>query len=187
LSELAGASRRIAENKDYSVRVKERGGDEIGTLTHSFNLMVQTIEQRNAELEVARRNAEDARESLRQINEQLEQKVAERTAELERALVAAKEANQAKSAFLAKMSHELRTPMNAIIGYSEMLFEDATDSGNETAADDLQKILSAARHLLGLINDVLDLSKIEAGKMQLYLETFDLQILVTKSRPRSHH
>jgi signal transduction histidine kinase/DNA-binding response OmpR family regulator len=178
LSELAGASRRIAENKDYSVRVKERGGDEIGTLTHSFNLMVQTIEQRNAELEVARRNAEDARESLRQINEQLEQKVAERTAELERALVAAKEANQAKSAFLAKMSHELRTPMNAIIGYSEMLFEDATDSGNETAADDLQKILSAARHLLGLINDVLDLSKIEAGKMQLYLETFDLQILV---------
>lgn len=174
LSELAGAARRIAEEKDYRVRVKERGRDEIGTLTRSFNLMVQTIEQRNAELEVARRNAEDARESLRQINEQLEQKVAARTAELERAVVAAKEANQAKSAFLAKMSHELRTPMNAIIGYSEMLLEDA-DSG---VAGDLQKILSAARHLLGLINDVLDLSKIEAGKMQLYLETFDLQILV---------
>lgn len=178
LTELAGAARRIAEQKDYSVRVKERGGDEIGTLTRSFNLMVQTIEQRNAELEVARRNAEDARESLRQINEQLEEKVAERTAELERAVVAAKEANQAKSAFLAKMSHELRTPMNAIIGYSEMLIEDASDDGDSSVADDLRKILSAARHLLGLINDVLDLSKIEAGKMQLYLETFDLEILV---------
>ena len=178
LSELAGAAHRIAENKDYSVRVKERRGDEVGALTRSFNLMVQTIEQRNAELDVARRNAEDARESLRQINEQLEQKVAARTAELERAVVAAKEANQAKSAFLAKMSHELRTPMNAIIGYSEMLIEDSTEAGNDGMADDLQKILSAARHLLGLINDVLDLSKIEAGKMQLYLETFDLQLLV---------
>jgi signal transduction histidine kinase/CheY-like chemotaxis protein len=178
LSELAGAARQIAEQKDYSVRVKERGEDEIGTLTRSFNLMVQTIELRNAELEVARKNAEDARESLREINEQLEQKVAARTAELERAVVAAKEANQAKSAFLAKMSHELRTPMNAIIGYSEMLMEDANDNGQSGMADDLNKILSAARHLLGLINDVLDLSKIEAGKMQLYLETFDLQILV---------
>jgi signal transduction histidine kinase/CheY-like chemotaxis protein len=158
--------------------VKEGGNDEVGTLTRSFNLMVETIEQRNAELVVAHRNAEDARESLRQTNEQLEQKVTERTAELERALVAAKEANQAKSAFLAKMSHELRTPMNAIIGYGEMLLEDANDDGDEGMADDLQKILSAARHLLGLINDVLDLSKIEAGKMQLYLETFDLQILV---------
>jgi CheY-like chemotaxis protein/two-component sensor histidine kinase len=68
--------------------------------------------------------------------------------------------------------------MNAIIGYSEMLLEDATAEGKQGMADDLQKILSAARHLLGLINDVLDLSKIEAGKMQLYLETFDLQTLV---------
>ena len=178
LTELAGAARRIAENQDYSVRVKERGHDEVGTLTHSFNTMVQTVEQRNAELVVAHRTAEEARESLRLTNEQLEQKVAERTAELECALVAAKEANQAKSSFLAKMSHELRTPMNAIIGYSEMLLEDANDGGDEGTADDLQKILSAARHLLGLINDVLDLSKIEAGKMQLYLESFDLQILV---------
>jgi signal transduction histidine kinase/CheY-like chemotaxis protein len=178
LSELAEAARRIAEQRDYSVRVRERGHDEVGMLTGSFNLMVGTIQQRNAELEVARKNAEDARESLRQVNEQLEQKVAERTAELERAVTAAREANQAKSAFLAKMSHELRTPMNAIIGYSEMLLEDANEDGDKGTADDLQKILSAARHLLGLINDVLDLSKIEAGKMQLYLETFDLQVLV---------
>jgi len=144
LSELAAAARRIAERRDYSVRVRERGQDEVGMLTRSFNLMVGTIQQRNAELEVARKNAEDARESLRQVNEGLEQKVAERTAELERAVTAAREANQAKSAFLAKMSHELRTPMNAIIGYSEMLLEDATAEGKQGTADDLQKILSAA-------------------------------------------
>jgi len=65
LTELAGAARRIAENQDYSVRVKERGHDEVGTLTHSFNTMVQTVEQRNAELVVAHRTAEEARESLR--------------------------------------------------------------------------------------------------------------------------
>ncbi|HTT57058.1 MAG TPA: response regulator [Opitutaceae bacterium] len=178
ITALARAAGRVAEHQDFGVRVPEHGRDDIGTLTRSFNLMLQTIQQRNSELVVARKNAEDARESLREINEQLEQKVAERTAELERAVTAAKEANQAKSSFLAKMSHELRTPMNAIIGYSEMLLEDATDAGEERTAEDLRKILSAARHLLGLINDVLDLSKIEAGKMQLYLETFDLQTLV---------
>jgi CheY-like chemotaxis protein len=72
------------------------------------------------------------------------------------------------------MSHELRTPLNAIIGYSEILREDAVDDGDTRTADDLDKVLNAARHLLGLINDVLDISKIEAGKMELYLETFDL-------------
>ena len=91
---------------------------------------------------------------------------------------AAEEANRTKSAFLANMSHELRTPMNAIIGYSEMLVEDAEDSGNEDAIPDLKKIHAAGKHLLGLINDVLDISKIEAGKMTLYLEDAPLPALV---------
>ncbi|MGH7648986.1 MAG: response regulator [Gemmatimonadaceae bacterium] len=86
----------------------------------------------------------------------------------------AEAANSAKSQFLANMSHELRTPLNAIIGYSEMLEEDATDRGHDDYVPDLQKIRAAGRHLLALINDVLDLSKIEAGKLDLYLETFDL-------------
>jgi PAS domain S-box-containing protein len=90
------------------------------------------------------------------------------------ALDAAQKASQAKSGFLANMSHELRTPMNAIIGYSEMLAEDAEDDGLDDMLDDLNKITAAGKHLLSLINDVLDISKIEAGRMDLYLEDFTL-------------
>ncbi|MBI2191489.1 MAG: ammonium transporter [Planctomycetes bacterium] len=91
-----------------------------------------------------------------------------------RAREMAEEANRSKSQFLANMSHELRTPLNAIIGYSEMLQEEAQESGQDDFVPDLQKIHSAGKHLLALINDILDLSKIEAGKMDLYLETFDI-------------
>ena len=87
---------------------------------------------------------------------------------------AARQATQAKSAFLANMSHELRTPLNAIIGYSEMLSEDAEAAGQADQIADLRRIQTAGKHLLGLINGVLDLSKVEAGKMKLYLETFDV-------------
>ncbi len=87
-------------------------------------------------------------------------------------------ADRHKTEFLANMSHELRTPLNAIIGYSEMLQEDAADLGAEQFTDDLKKINAAGKHLLELINAVLDLSKIEAGKMELYLESFDVGGLV---------
>jgi signal transduction histidine kinase/CheY-like chemotaxis protein/putative methionine-R-sulfoxide reductase with GAF domain len=87
-------------------------------------------------------------------------------------------ADRHKSEFLANMSHELRTPLNAIIGYSEMLQEDAADLGVEQFTEDLKKINAAGKHLLELINAVLDLSKIEAGKMELYLEAFDVGDLV---------
>lgn len=92
----------------------------------------------------------------------------------ENARAVAEAANLSKSQFLANMSHELRTPLNAIIGYSEMLQEEAEDSGQEEFIPDLQRVHAAGKHLLGLINDVLDLSKIEAGKMELHLETFDI-------------
>ncbi len=128
---------------------------------------------------------ERARQQLSQLNAELEQRVIDRTQKLQASEAWAKDlaakaeaANQTKSAFMANMSHELRTPLNAIIGYSEMLQDDAEDIGAAELVGDLKKIEGAGKHLLGLINDVLDLSKIEAGKMELFLEDFELMPLL---------
>jgi len=107
-----------------------------------------------------------------------ELELADLVARLEVARDQADEASRTKSAFLANMSHELRTPLNAIIGYSEILKEEAQDQGLDELLPDIERIEAAGRHLLGIINDILDLSKIEAGRMDVYLETFDLTALV---------
>ena len=144
-----------------------RRRDEVGDLGRAFTRMAGEIRNRE--------------QSLATWNANLEKTVAERTAALKHAVDAAEEAraqaqeaNKTKSAFLANMSHELRTPMNAIIGYSEMLIEESEDTGEKWMQSDLQKILSSAKHLLQLINDILDLSKIEAGRMTVYLEQVDI-------------
>ena len=176
--ELARTAKVVTEKKDYLVRARKTSADEIGALIDAFNEMLVVIQQRDAELQ-------HANDMLEVYNENLEKKVEERTVELARATTEAQEAqttaedaNRAKSAFLANMSHELRTPLNAIIGYSEMLQEDASELGEERFVADLQKIHSAGKHLLGLINDVLDISKIEAGKMDLFLETIDVPAMI---------
>jgi signal transduction histidine kinase/CheY-like chemotaxis protein len=97
-----------------------------------------------------------------------------RERELAKARAAAEAASRAKSTFLANMSHELRTPLNAVIGYSEMMMEEALEQALMDWSVDLRKVLAAAKHLLGLINDVLDISKIEAGRMEVYVETFSV-------------
>jgi len=141
--------------------------DELGELAHSFQNMARTITQRE--------------KSLAELAESLEQTIQSRTAQLAQAVtdaqnarIHAEQANQTKSEFLANMSHELRTPMNAIIGYSEMLIEEAEAAGKPHVVADLNKIRNAGKHLLDLINDILDLSKVEAGKMPLYIEQFDV-------------
>ena len=176
---LTEIATQVSRGGSYLLRAERISDDETGVLMEQFNIMMERIQQREEELRAA--------------HDGLETKVEERTRDLEAAKLAAEESNRAKSAFLANMSHELRTPLNAIIGYSEMLYEDALDAGNSAEREDLEKILRSARHLLRLISDILDLSKIEAGQMSVECEpvlTSDLlqdvittgEVLVKKNR-----
>ena len=146
-------------NSEYRFRHKDGSyrwiRDEL-RLTHGAH--GETVEAVGAWLDITeRKRAEEA--------------LAEKSRELEAA-------SNAKSQFLANVSHELRTPLNAILSYSQLLLEELEDVGQHDFVPDLKKIHAAGAHLLGLINDILDLSKIEAGKMDLYLETFDVPTLV---------
>ncbi len=176
---LAETASNVSARQDYSIRAAKLGEDEIGVLVEKFNEMLDQIGLRDRELQAAR--------------DLLEVRVVERTADLKQeisrheetqlALLAAKQAaedsSRAKSAFLANMSHELRTPLNAIIGYSEMLQEDSQDLKLPQFSDDLEKIRKSGKHLLALINDVLDISKIEAGRMTVVLEEVSVDGIVS--------
>ena len=147
----------------------------------SRKLAEAELDRQNAELqqEIAEhKKTEEALSRAKERSDEANRQLCTAKVEAEALAAAADGANRAKSQFVASMSHELRTPLNAILGYSEMLQEDAADAGYQAVIPDLQKIHQAGTHLLGLINDVLDLSKIEASRMELCPETFDLQELL---------
>jgi signal transduction histidine kinase/purine-cytosine permease-like protein len=147
----------------------------------SRELVEEELDKQNEELQqevIEHKKTEEALSLAKEKADEINQQLVEAMAQAELMAHAADRANLAKSQFVANMSHELRTPLNAILGYSEILEEDAIDAGQEAFIPDLKKIHQAGMHLLGLVNDVLDMSKIEANKMDLHLERFDLQALL---------
>jgi signal transduction histidine kinase/DNA-binding response OmpR family regulator/HAMP domain-containing protein len=157
-----------------------RGVMELGFIQPPNDIQQRFIEQAAIHLGVSLYAAQqyaETQEALRLTQEKshlLEQK----STELRLAMEETERATKAKSVFLANMSHELRTPLNAILGYSEMLLEDMDGHHNEEISEDVSKILHAGKHLLNLVNDVLDISKIESGKMGLYIERIDLRAML---------
>lgn len=175
---LAGVMRRVSDNRDYSVRAIRTSQDETGELTDGFNRMLHGIETRDNALrqgnealhkEIAERRK--AEEAMRLLNETLEQRVSERTA-------AAEAASRTKSEFLANVSHELRTPLNSIIGFANLLLKNKFSNLRPEDLAYLERIQANGRHLLSLINQVLDLSKIEARKTELDITPVDLPTMI---------
>lgn len=142
--------------------------DANGKTTRMLGLQIDITERKQAE------------EALLRLNAELEQRIAQRTAELAVAKERAEAADRLKSAFLATMSHELRTPLNSIIGFTGILLQQLPGQLNPEQAKQLGMVQSSARHLLALINDVLDISKIEAGQLEVALAPFNAYQLVTK-------
>jgi signal transduction histidine kinase/ActR/RegA family two-component response regulator len=177
-------ARDVVATRDYSRRAPRIGNDEAAELADSFNAMLTEIEQRTRELEDSNgeivREAQErsrAQQEIMRLNEQLEHRVDERTlqlalanAELANAIDEAHNANQAKSAFLSSMSHELRTPLNAILGFAQILTSESLPTTDTQKKEFANHILKSGRHLLTLINEILDLAKVESGTITLSME-----------------
>ena len=176
------AATRALQRGEREVRVESfNSKDEVADLARSFNEMARDLRKSTASIEdlnqqvVKRKRAEAA---LQHAHDDLERRVQERTRQLDHARLEAESANRSKSEFLANMSHELRTPLNHIIGFSELILIEKLGSLNEMQKEYLTDALTSSRHLLSLINDILDLSKIEAGKQELMLAKVDVSVML---------
>ena len=167
---IGAVAQDVIRQQDYSRRAEKISDDEVGVLVESFNDMLSEIERRTGALEESKRETE-------RLNAELEQRVLERTAQLERsnrelavATATAEQASRAKSEFLSSMSHELRTPLNAIIGFGQLLAADQLRASEEQKRTFVDHIVTSGKHLLTLINEILNLAQIEAGRLVMSLE-----------------
>ncbi len=180
LTQLIDGARRVGEG-NLNSRIQIQRYDEFGLLAQSFNEMAKNLEIKNQE--IALKNHE-----IENYNKELEVKVHERTIDLQQvnkklhdSIEKVKEADRMKSVFLTNMSHELRTPLNSIIGFSGLMMQNTDQDLSDRHLQDLTTIYNNGKHLLNLINDILDLSKIEAGKMEIEIKPFNLTNLINSA------
>ncbi len=166
LLSLAEMARRISHEDNYTLRMRGHAGGEVGILFEAFNRMLDQIQH--------------SKDALATANDQLEERVACRTEQLAKARDAAEAANQAKSEFLANMSHEIRTPLNAVLGFTELLRHESADVTTEEREEYLDTIHTSGEHLLQLINDILDLSRVEAGHLEVELRECSPRALIAE-------
>ena len=178
---LSDTMKRVSREKVYTIREEKVGNDELGMLVDGFNAMLGQIHIRDAELE---RHRQDLTHEVKlrtlellKANRGLERAVTD----LKKAKETAEAVNLAKSEFLANMSHELRTPLNHIIGFTELVVDKNFGDLNAIQEEYLNDVLGSSRHLLALINEILDLSKVEAGKMELMPAQVDLNAVLESS------
>jgi signal transduction histidine kinase/CheY-like chemotaxis protein len=193
---ISKIAREVVQQHDYSRRAEKLSEDEVGVLVESFNDMMAEIDRHSQENEASlQRIAHEvnerrmAQQEVMHLNQDLERRVQERTAqlvasnrELGLATESAEKANRAKSEFISSMSHELRTPLNAILGFGELLVTPGLAPPEPKRIEFTQHILKAGRHLLNLINEILDLAKIESSNMMLSLEPVALDDVFTECR-----
>ena len=180
---LADVTKVISEDGDYSIRVEKRedfrkGNDEISILFNGFDNMLNQIHVREMERDRAEEKLNEHREHLEELVKERTRELEKQTSEVEQANIKLKELDRMKSMFIATMSHELRTPLNSIIGFTGIIIQGIAGEINDEQKKQLTMVKNSANHLLALINDVIDVSKIEADKIDILIEEFDLSAIL---------